>query len=172
MTQIGGEPRLADAGIADHRHELAPVLPLDALPRFPDDRELALAPDEPCLMPPLRRVANSQEPIGGDRLGLALQLEGLDGFDLDRLAHQRERRPPDQHLARLRACSSLAATLTASPKPLLGPGHHLAGRDADPSLADPARAERPASLWPTRTARNASSSCAPAPRRPPSRRRR
>ena len=87
-------------------------------------------------MPPLRRVANAQEPVGGDRLGLALQLEGLDRLDLGRLADERERRLPDQHLARLRRLleSRRDVDSIAGRQPLLGPGHHLAGHDADPSL--------------------------------------
>ena len=39
-----------------------------AVPRFPHERELALTSDEPCLMPPLRRVAHVQETVGGNRL--------------------------------------------------------------------------------------------------------
>ena len=107
-----------------------------ALPRLPEDRELALAPDEPRTVPPLRRLANTQEPEGGNRLGLALQLEGLDRLDLGRVSDERERRLSDQHLARLRRLLQPRRDVDriAGRQPLLGPRHHLAGHDADPSL--------------------------------------
>ena len=82
------EPGLADARIADDRHQLAALLGLHALPCLPEDRELALASDEQRLVPPLRRLAHAQEPVGGNRLGLALQLERLDRLDLDRVAER------------------------------------------------------------------------------------
>ena len=84
------QPRLADAGIADDRHQLAAPLGLHALPRLPDERELALASDERRPMPSLRRLAHAQEPVGGNGLGLALQHERLDRLDLDR-ARERAR---------------------------------------------------------------------------------
>ena len=87
-------------------------------------------------MPPLRRVAHAQEPVGGNRLGLALQLERLDRLDLGRVADERERRLPDQHLARLRRLLQPRRHVDriAGRQPLLRPGHHLARHDADPPL--------------------------------------
>ena len=132
--ELRGEPRLADAGIADDRDQLAALLGPHALPRLPEQRELALTPDEPRLVPPLRRVAHAQQPVGGNRLGLALQLERLDRLDVDRVANERERRLPDQHLARLRRLLQPRRDVdrVAGREPLLRPGHHLAGLDADP----------------------------------------
>ena len=52
---LGDEPRLADAGLADDRHELAALLGLHALPGLAEERELALASDEPRLVPALGR---------------------------------------------------------------------------------------------------------------------
>ena len=95
-----------------------------------------IAPDEPSTVPPLRRLANTQEPEGGNRLGLALQLERVDRFDFRRVSDERERRLSDQHLARLRCLLQPRRDVDriAGRQPLLGPRHHLAGRDADPSL--------------------------------------
>ena len=100
--QLRGEPRLADAGIADDRDQLAALLGLHALPCLPEDRELALTADEQLPVPALRRVVHAQQPVGGNRLGLALQLEGLDRLDVGCVANERERRLADQHVARLR----------------------------------------------------------------------
>ena len=98
--------------------------------------ELALTADEQRPVPTLRRVAHPQQPIGGNRLGLALQLERLDRLDLGRVADERERRLPISTSPGCAACSSRAATLTASPvaQPLLRPRHHLARHHADPPL--------------------------------------
>ena len=133
---LRGEPGLADTGVADDRHQLAALLGLHALPCFPDERELALASDEPRLVPALRRLAHAQEPVGGNRLGLALQLERLDRLDLGRVADECERRPSDQHLARLRRLLQPGRHVhrIARCQPLLRPRHHLARHDADPPL--------------------------------------
>ena len=95
MEELVNEARLADAGIADDRHQLAPLLGLHTAPGFRDDCELALASDEQRLVLPLRRVVHTQEPVGGNRLGLALQLEWVDRLDLDCSADERERRLSD-----------------------------------------------------------------------------
>ena len=134
--QLRDQPRLADAGVADDRHQLAALLGPHALPRLPHERELALTPDEQRVVPPLRRVAHAQQPVGGNRLGLALQLERLDRLDLDRVANERERRLPDQHLARLRRLLQPRGDVDriAGRQPLLRPGHDLARHHADPPL--------------------------------------
>ena len=90
--------------------------------------ELALTADEQLLVPTLRRVTHSHEPIRGNRLGLALQLERLDRLDVDRVANERQRRLADQHLARLgrllQPCRDVDRI--TGREPLLGPRHHLA----------------------------------------------
>ena len=91
---LRGEPGLADAGIADDRDQLAALLGPHALPCLPEERELALTADEQLPVPALRRVVHAQQPVGGNRLGLALQLERLDRLDLGRVANERERRLP------------------------------------------------------------------------------
>ena len=44
---------------------------------------------------PLGRVVHAQEPVGGNRLSLALQLEWVDWLDLARAADERECRFSD-----------------------------------------------------------------------------
>ena len=87
-------------------------------------------------MPPLRRVTDTHEPVGGNRLGLALQLERLDQLDLDRVPHERERRLTEQHLARLRGLLQPSGNVdrVAGREPLLRPRHHLARHHSDPPL--------------------------------------
>ena len=87
-------------------------------------------------MPATRRFAHAQKPVGGDRLGLTLQLERLDGLDLGGIADQCERRASDQHLAGLRGLLQPRGDVhrIARCQPLLRPGHHFAGHDADPRL--------------------------------------
>ena len=134
--KLRGQPRLADARVADDRDQLAALLGLHTLPRLPEERELALASDEQRLVPPLRRLAHAQEPVGRDRLGLALQLERLDRLDLDCVAGERERRRSDQHLARLGRLLQPRRDVdrVAGRQPLLGAGHDLARHHADPPL--------------------------------------
>ena len=90
--ELGGQPRLADAGIADDRDQLAALLGPPPLPCFSHEPELAPTSDEQRLVPTLLRLAHAQEPVGGNRLGLALQLERLDRRHLGRIANERERR--------------------------------------------------------------------------------
>ena len=87
-------------------------------------------------MPALRHFAHSQEPVGGHRLGLALQLERLDLLDLGRVADERECRLPDQHLAR--PCRLLQSRRhvdrVSRCQALLGAGDYLARHHTDPPL--------------------------------------
>ena len=133
--ELRRQPRLADTRIADHRDELATPLGPHPRPRFPDERELALAPDKERPMPPLD-LAHAQEPVGGNGLRLALQHERLDRLHLDRLANEHEGRVPEQHLARLGSLLEPRRHIhrVARRKPLLRPGHHLARHHADPAF--------------------------------------
>ena len=134
--ELRGEPGLAHTGIAHHRHELAQPAGPNALPRLPDEGELAVAPDEAGPVPPLGRFAHGDEPVGGHRLGLALQNQRLDRFDLGHVADEYQGRLPDQHLARLRGLLEARRDVhrVARRQPLLRPRHHLARHDADASL--------------------------------------
>ena len=67
-------------------------------------------------MPALRRLAHAHEPVGGNRLGLALQLERLDRLrPRPRRATSASVGSPISTSPGCAACSSRAATLTASP---------------------------------------------------------
>jgi len=95
-----------------------------------------LPSDEHRLVLPLWRFAYVQEAVGRYRFGLALQRERLHRLDLGRVADERERRLADQHLARLRRPLQPRRHVhsVAGRQPFFGTRHHLAGRDADPSL--------------------------------------
>ena len=130
----------------------------------PEQPQLALAADERRRRAAALRLAarQRQQAVRLDRLRLALQLQRLDGFDLDRVAHELHasaRRAGPRPAAA--ACSSRAATLTASP---------VASRSAVPVTTSPVltpiRACTPSSgqrvahlQRAARTARSASSSC-------------
>ena len=113
--ELGDEARLADAGVGDDRHQLAAALGLYRSQTLPEQRELALTADEARLVAPLRRLPHAQEPVGGDRLRLALQPSGSTVLDLDRVADKRSVGAPSSTSPGAAACSSRAATLTASP---------------------------------------------------------
>ena len=100
------------------------------------DRELALTAHEQLPVPALRRVTHPQQPIGGNRVGLALQLERFDRLDVGCVADERERRLADQHLTRLRRLLQPSGDVDRVPgrEPLLRPRHHLTRHDADPPL--------------------------------------
>jgi hypothetical protein len=70
---LGREPGLPDSRIADDRDELAPLLRLRALPRFPKHFELTLTPDERRIMLPLKSVPDTQQAISGNRPCLSLE---------------------------------------------------------------------------------------------------
>ena len=133
---LRGEPGLADAGIADDRHQLAALLRPYALPRLPQDPELALTAHEQLPVPALRRIAHPQQPIGGNRVGLALQLERFDRLDVSCVSDERQCRAPHQHVARLRRLLQPRRDVdrVTGRKALLSPRHHLPGHDADPPL--------------------------------------
>jgi hypothetical protein len=83
--ELGRQPRLAHAGIADDGDELTAFLVTRAPPGLSQQFELRHATDETTLVPALRRLVNGDEPVGRHRLGLPLQFQrihrlGLDGF--------------------------------------------------------------------------------------------
>ena len=161
--RLRGEPRLADAGIADDRHQLAALL---RAARAPTPRRAARARARGRrTAPSCRRSGASrtaQQPVRRHRLGLALQLERLDRLDLDRVARRARAsarrsapRPaaPPARAARPRSPhrrSPAAPPSPSPPRPCLTP---IRPCDAQ------ARAARRASPPPPAHARSASSSC-------------
>ncbi len=98
----------------------------------------------------LRRRVNGKEPMCRDGFTLPLQLERLDGFSVDRVADEGERRLADKDLAGL--CGLLEAggdvDRVAGGQPLLRSAHDLAGVHADSGLDTEARAGHRASRAP------------------------
>ena len=86
------KPGLADPSFADHGHQLAALPSVHALPRLPQECQLALTADERGVVAPLRRVVHSEETVREHRLGLALQAERFGRFYFDGLAHELKRR--------------------------------------------------------------------------------
>ena len=70
--------------------------------RFAKHPPLALASDEGALEPsrPSLTTGEREQPERLDRLLLPLQLQRLDGLDLDRVAHELDGLGAEQHLAR------------------------------------------------------------------------
>ena len=82
----------------------------DVLERLEELRERALAADERGVQAPCDAggaCVDGEEPVGRDRHGLALQLEGPHRFADDGIAYQSERRAGDQFLA---GCGGLLQT--------------------------------------------------------------
>ena len=135
--ELRGEPRLADAGVADDRDQLAararparaPMPPAGSRARA-HGRRTAPRVDAPERRAP---AAAGRPATGSD---LPFSSSGLDRLDLGRVADERERRLPDQHLARLRRLLQPRRHVdrVAGREPLLRPGHDLARHDADPPL--------------------------------------
>ena len=93
----------------------------------------------------LRRLVNRREPVCCNRLGLALQLERLDRFDLDSAAYELESGLADQDLVGLGGVLQAGGHVhrIAGGEPLLCARDHLAGVHADPSLHAQLREGRP-----------------------------
>jgi len=145
--ELGGEPGLADAGITENRDQLATALDPHTLPRFPHERELPLTSDEQRPVPSLRHVAHVQQPVGRNRLCLALQHQRLDRLHLGRLPDERERWLPEQHLARLGGLLQPRRHVDRITRreALLRPRHHLTRHHTDPPF-EPQPGQRVAHL--------------------------
>ena len=145
--ELVDEPALADAGDADEREELRRPLVARALEGVADDAELALAADE--LRARLVRDVDAEARVrcdrlpDGDRLGLALRLDGLGAVVVDRAdaSPGRWSRPTMTPLTGAALCRR-AAVLTTSPDAMPSPAsgrasrrdERLSGRDPDPKL--------------------------------------
>src|SRR4029453_2260755 len=93
------QPGLADPRVADDRDQLAAIPGPRPLPGLPDDCELTVAADETRLVAAIGRRTDADEPVGGNGIGLPLQVERRNRLDVDRFADERERGLADQHLA-------------------------------------------------------------------------
>ncbi len=149
--ELAEQARLADAGRAEHRHELRPALPPGSLERVLQHGELVVPPDhrgvEPARDPLV--AGDRHQAVGGDPVGLALQLERLHRHDLHGVANEPVRRVADQHLGDRRRLLQARGGVhrVAGDEPLTRgdvPGDDLAGVDAGSVL----QANAPASLEP------------------------
>ena len=101
---------------------------LRALPRLRDQRQLALAADEPRRVAPLRRVQHRDEPERGHRSAFPFSSSASTGSTVHRLATSACVASPISTSPGGAACSSRAATFTASP---------VARRSAGPVTTSP-----------------------------------
>ena len=101
LESLGDETRLADAGLAEHRHELARALGARALPRPTKELQLTRASDEGSVVRTVGRLPDREEAKRRHRLGLPFQGERRELLGLGRRADQRARRRADEHLARV-----------------------------------------------------------------------
>ena len=125
LEEVRDEARLPDAGGPEEREEPARAVGDGVLVVAPEALALALAADERRLEVARERVrrrsstSRSRNASTGSRL--PLQRERLDRLDADGVADERARLGADQDLAGAAACSSRAATLTASPVTSVSP---------------------------------------------------
>ena len=101
-----------------------------------EDGELAIASHEGRVVRTIRGRADVQQPVRVHGLRLALEDQRLHRLDLDRVPNEPERWLADQYLAERRCLLQPCRDVdrVAGREALLGPGHHFAGHDADPSL--------------------------------------
>ena len=100
VDELLHEPRLPHPGLAQHCDEPRRASRHDILEGAPEAGELLGPADE--RTPGAARGpwvgVDGEQPVGGDALRLALQLERLDLLDLDRVTYQSEGRFADEHL--------------------------------------------------------------------------
>ena len=124
---------------SEKREQVARTLLDSAFECLPEKPQLPFAPDQ-------RRVEAAGEGIGAfdhpqqavrdHRLLLPLRVDRLDRLDLDRVAHQRERSLPDQHLARPRTLLQARGDVhgVSGHERFAASGDHLPAVDADAQL--------------------------------------
>ena len=99
--ELLGEPRLAHPGRSDERDRLAAAVAAGEIEGVAEEPRLVLAPDQRRLAAARDRVVgvtHAEEPVRRNTLGLALQLQRLDGLDLDRVPDEPIGRLADQHV--------------------------------------------------------------------------
>jgi hypothetical protein len=102
VEEASDEPRLARAGGGEKRHQPRPLGFPDVVQHRRERDQRLCSPDEREVVSAdaALRGAGAKELVGGDALGLALELQRLDGLDLDGVPDEIVRWLPDQHLAR------------------------------------------------------------------------
>ena len=101
-NELGHETRLSDAGGPEQREQMACALRDGVLEVAGEARQLSLAPDERRIEPTrdgVGRKIDGNEPVGGHRLALSLELERLQRFDDDRVPNESQGRSPDQYVS-------------------------------------------------------------------------
>ena len=136
--ELRDEARLADAGHAEQREELARAVRGGDVERLAQEALLALAPDERRVeaAPRFLRASHRHETERLDRLRLALQCQRLDRLDLDRRARELHGLRADVDLVRGRRLLEPRRDVdgVARDEPLVGSRHDLARVHADAGL--------------------------------------
>ena len=104
-AQLAREPRLAEARLAGHEHEMGPLARGRGGERGAQDRDLAVAADERCLDPPVpvaRRRDGPDRAPGVDGLFPSLHRDRPEGLVADAPQRRRVGRGADDHLVRPR----------------------------------------------------------------------
>src|SRR5262249_17923497 len=107
------QPGLAQSGLAEHGNHFAVRAAERAIERIEQPPELLASADDGKLRSPRDRlaVAHAGQPVGTDRLGLALQFERFHRLDCDSVLYQAESRLADEN--------------PATGRRLLEPGSHI-----------------------------------------------
>ena len=120
------EPRLPDPGWPERRDEVTRSVGQRLVEGRPDAGELVAAAHERRVEPALERrraLDDAEQTMRRDSVRLPFQLERLDRLDLDRVPRQGASVvSPSRISPGSAACSSRAATLTASPVTSASPG--------------------------------------------------
>src|SRR5205814_4075288 len=125
--------RLADAGGAEDREEVARVLRADAFPRVVERAPLAPAANDRDVGAARDLTSRGDQRVGGDRLRFPFELEPPLLTELDRVADESDRLDADQDLVRLGRLLQPRRHVDciAGRQALLGTGDDPAGVDAD-----------------------------------------
>ena len=151
LLELPGEPALADAARARHRHEPRPPIATRRLDEVLQDAELLVTADERRLGQVRTSLTatlgdHPERPPGWHRRGLALELLGADGLEGDRRGRRVHRRLADEHAAgggdRLEAGGGVDDVADDHPLPHgADVDRRLAGQDPGPRL-EPGRERR------------------------------
>ena len=135
--ELSHETRLADTRGAEDGEELAGAVAGNSVEGVLQLLALTLAADHRHAVPAGRRLGlHGDEPVGSQRLGLALRGQRRRGLGLDALAHEPVGLLAEQHLAGLGRLLQARRDVdrVAGREPLLGAGDDLAGVHAHAQL--------------------------------------